>query len=96
MFNQIFKENVQGRKHPGGYAFAEPDDIEMWKGGVFLIITNQITIFVVIRWYAIVFECYILGDWHFILHNPSVVIATTPIEFIIFTTITFDMVNRSI
>ena len=25
MFNPIFDENVQGRKHPGGYAFAEPE-----------------------------------------------------------------------
>ena len=25
MLNPIFKENVQGQKHPGSYAFAEPD-----------------------------------------------------------------------
>ena len=25
MFNPIFKENFQGRKHPGSCAFAEPD-----------------------------------------------------------------------
>ena len=25
MFNPIFKQNVQGRKHPGSYAFAEPE-----------------------------------------------------------------------
>ena len=25
MFNPIFKENVQGRKHPGSCAFAEPE-----------------------------------------------------------------------
>ena len=83
--------NIQGVMHLQNQMIEKCE-----KGGVFLIITNQITIFVVIRWYAIVFECYILGDWHFILHNPSVVIATTPIEFIIFTTLTFDMVNRSI
>ena len=25
MFNPIFKKNVQGRKHPGSCAFAEPE-----------------------------------------------------------------------
>ena len=25
MFNPVFKENVQGRKHPGSCAFAEPE-----------------------------------------------------------------------
>ena len=25
MFNPIFKENIQGRRHPGSYAFAEPE-----------------------------------------------------------------------
>ena len=25
MFNPIFKENVQGQKHPGSCAFAEPE-----------------------------------------------------------------------
>ena len=25
MFNPIFKENVQGQKNPGSYAFAEPE-----------------------------------------------------------------------
>ena len=25
MFNPKFKENVQGRKHPGSYALAEPE-----------------------------------------------------------------------
>ena len=38
MFNPIFKENVQGQKHPGSCAFAEPESLigerqeaQIWK-----------------------------------------------------------------
>ena len=31
MFNPIFKQNVQGRKHPGSYAVAEPELLSIRK-----------------------------------------------------------------
>ena len=34
MFNPIFKENVQGRKHPRSCAFAESEPLIYWKSKV--------------------------------------------------------------
>ena len=31
MFNPIFRENVQGRKHPGSCVFAEPEQLSYRK-----------------------------------------------------------------
>ena len=39
MFNSIFEENVQGRKHPGSCAFAEPEQLSYRK--LKLVVQNE-------------------------------------------------------
>ena len=31
MLNPVFEDNVQGRKHPGSCAFAEPELLSYWR-----------------------------------------------------------------